>query len=162
MPEEPDPSRGARLAGTLLVLCGIIGIATGALPLAASVARMAGCHPGLGPLDWAGHGARATGLGVEWAALSSACGTLLGGLLVAAGLGWRRRRPWAPLVTLLYAISGLVVNGTDLTIFALAARPGPVRTALLILDSLAFALPILCLLALLRWRQGKEGRMVEE
>ncbi|HUT36900.1 MAG TPA: hypothetical protein VNE39_25685 [Planctomycetota bacterium] len=145
------PSRRAALAGDFLIVCGGVGVVLGVVPFAASLLRMAGCHLGLGPQDWAAHGVGAMGLSVPWAALSAACGAFLGGLLVAAGLGWRRARPWAPLVTLIYGLLGVLVTGTDLVIFALAARPGTMRTSMLIADGLACALAAGTLLALILW-----------
>ncbi len=149
---EDGPSRRAILAGDFLMVCGGVGLVTGVLPFAVSMLRLAGFDLGLGPRDWAAHGVEAMGLSVAWAALSSACGAFLGGLLLAAGLGWRRRRPWAPLVTLLYALLGILVTGIDLAIFALAARPGGRRTSMLIADGLAFALAAGVLAALIIWR----------
>ncbi|MBM4041331.1 MAG: hypothetical protein FJ290_22750 [Planctomycetes bacterium] len=146
-------SRRAILAGDFLMVCGGVGVVLGVVPFVVSALRMAGFSLGLGPQDWAAHGVEAMGLSVPWAALSSACGAFLGGLLLAAGLGWRRGRPWAPLVTLIYALLGIVVTGTDLVIFALAARRGPMRTSMLIADGLACALAAATLLALILWRR---------
>ena len=152
------PSRRAILAGDFLLVCGGVGLVLGIVPFAVSLLRLAGVTFGLGPHDWAAHGVVAMGLDVPWAALSSACGAFLGGLLVAAGLGWRRARPWAPLVTLIYALLGILVTGTDLAIFALAARPGAMRTSMLIADGLACALAAGTLLALILWRRRKTTR----
>ena len=156
MAGQADVSRGAAVAGDFLMVCGGIGIVTGLIPFAVSTLRLAGFDLGLGPHDWAAHGAQAMGLSVEWAALSSASGTFLGGLLVAAGIGWRRGKPWAPLVTLIYALDGMVVTGVDLTIFALAAMPGRMRASLLFLDGVAFALAFACLAALILRRRRAE------
>jgi len=145
-------SRRAVVAGDFLMVCGGVGLVTGLVPFAVSALRLLGFDLGLGPDDWAAHGVEAMGLSLEWAALSSICGAFLGALLLAAGLGWRRGRPWAPLVTLLYAIDGLLVTGTDLAIFALAARPGRMRTSMLIADAVAFALAVGVLAALIAWR----------
>ncbi|MBM4035664.1 MAG: hypothetical protein FJ291_28320 [Planctomycetes bacterium] len=152
------PSRLALVAGDFLIVCGGVGLVLGVVPFAASLLRLAGFGLGLSRQDWAAHGVEAMGLSLSWAALSSACGAFLGGLLVAAGVGWRRARPWAPLVTLIYALLGMLVTGTDLVIFALAARPGAMRTSMLIADSLAFALAAGTLLALILWRRGSRTR----
>ncbi|HPD16476.1 MAG TPA: hypothetical protein PLE19_16095 [Planctomycetota bacterium] len=148
---DGTPSRRAIVAGDFLMVCGGVGLVTGLVPFAVSLLRLAGCDLGLGPRDWAAHGVEAMGLDVPWAALSSACGAFLGGLLVAAGLGWRRGRPWAPLVTLTYALLGITVTGVDLAIFLLAARPGVMRTSMLIADSLAFVLACGVLVVLAFW-----------
>jgi hypothetical protein len=151
------PSRRAVVAGDFLIICGGVGLVLGVVPFAVSLLRLAGFSLGLSRQDWAAHGVEAMGLSVAWAALSSACGAFLGGLLVAAGVGWRRARPWAPLVTLIYALLGMLVTGTDLAIFALAARPGAMRTSMLIADSLAFALAAVALLVLALTRRGSGG-----
>jgi len=151
MADSANMSRGARLVCGFLMVCGGVGIVTGLVPFAVSALRLFGCHLGLGPQDWAAHGVEAMGLSLEWAALSSAEGAVLGGLLFAAGLGWRRRRPWAPLVTLVYAANGIVVTGVDLAIFARAARRGSMRTSMLVADGLAFALAAAVLLGLAVW-----------
>ena len=145
-------SRAARWVGVFLMVCGGVGVVTGLLPFAVSLARLLGHDFGRSAEDWAAHGVEAMGLSLEWAALSSANGAFLGGLLVAAGLGWRRGRAWAPLVTLLYALLGILVTGTDLAIFALAARPGAARASMLFLDGAAFALAAATLAALIVWR----------
>jgi hypothetical protein len=51
----------------------------------------------------------------------------------------------------------MLVTGTDLAIFALAARPGAMRTSMLIADSLAFALAAVALLVLALTRRGSGG-----
>lgn len=157
---KAQPSRRAVLAGDFLMVCGGVGLVLGIVPFAVSLARMAGCDFGLAHEDWAAHGVEAMGLSLPWAALSSVCGAFLGGLLLAAGLGWRRGRPWAPLVTFIYALLGTLVTGTDLAIFALAARPGTMRTLMLVADGLACALATGTLLALAAWhiRQRHEPR----
>jgi len=147
------PTRRAALAGDFLMVCGGVGLVAGLVPFAVSLLAMAGYDLGLGPRDWAAHGLAAMGLGAPWAALSSACGAFLGGLLVAAGLGWRRGRPWAPAVTLVYALLGITVTGVDLVVFAVAARPGSVRTSMLVADGAACALAVGVLVALVVWRR---------
>ena len=151
MAAKAEVSRRAALAGDFLMVCGGVGIVTGLVPFAVSFLRLLGFDLGLGPEDWAAHGVEAMGLSIEWAALSSVSGAFLGGLLLAAGIGWRRGRPWAPLVTLVYAIDGLLVAGTDLVIFALSATPGRMRNSMLLLDGIAFALALAVLAGLIAW-----------
>ena len=143
-----------RLTADFLMVCGGVGIVLGVLPLAVSALRLFGCTFGRTPEDWAAHGIEAMGLHLEWALLSSAAGAMIGGLWLASGIGWRRSRPWAPPVTLIAAINGLVVDGVDLVIFAAAAKPGTVRTSMLIADGFAFALAAGALVGLAIWRRG--------
>jgi len=145
-------SSRARRLGTLLVACGLVGVVTGLVPFVIALARLAGLPLGGGRWDLLAHGMRELGLSAEWAALSSASGIFLGALLIAAGSGWRRDRPWAPLVSLLYALDGLVVTGTDLAVFLVAARPGPMRRVMIGAESLAFALALGMLVGLGVWR----------
>ncbi|MFW6163277.1 MAG: hypothetical protein ACODAJ_10960 [Planctomycetota bacterium] len=133
------------------MLCGAVGVLTGGVPFVVGALRVAGCPFAQRAADWAVHGVEALGLGLAWAVLSSANGAMLGGLLLAAGVGWRRGRPWAPAVTLAYAVGGLLVNGVDLALFALLAHPGPTRSTLLVLDSLTFAVAAVVLIALVTW-----------
>jgi len=149
--EGSTPSSRARRLGAFLVACGLIGVVTGLVPFVIALARLAGLPVGGGRWDWLAHGMRELGLSAEWAALSSASGTFLGILLVAAGIGWRSARPWAPLLSLLYALDGLVVTGTDLAVFVVAARPGPMRKAMIAAESLAFGLALAVLLGLAVW-----------
>ena len=114
---------------------------------------MLGCAWARGAADWAVHGVDALGLSLEWAVLSSANGAMLGVLLLAAGLGWRRGRGWAPVVTLVYAVGGLLVNGVDLAIFATLSPPGPARTTMLALDAVTFGVAAIVLIALVAWRR---------
>ena len=160
MPAQPEISLRARWAGRLLIVCGGVGLVMGLVPFAVSMLRLAGVDFGRSAEDWAAHGVGALGLSLEWAALSSACGAFLGGLLIAAGLGWRRGRPWAPLVSLVYALLGLTVTGTDLAIFAIAAKPGFMRSSMLFLDGVAFAVAAAVLLGLIAWRRRTGRRAV--
>jgi len=160
LPDTPGvASRRAILAGDLLIVCGGVGLLTGVIPFAVNILRLLGCGFGLGHEDWAAHGVEAMGLSVPWAALSSANGAFLGGLLLTAGIGWRRGRRWAPLVTLIYALLGILVTATDLAIFALAARPGRMRTSMLLADGFAFALALGVLIGLIAWRRRRMARV---
>ena len=154
MQDSPPISRQRLVIADFLMVCGGIGIVLGVLPWAVSVLRLLGCEFGRTPQDWAAHGVEGMGLHVEWAALSSATGAMIGALWVASGLGWRRSRPWAPLVTLLAAINGLVVDGVDLFIFVVAARPGAARSWMLVGDGLAFAFSATVLIGLAIWWRG--------
>jgi len=142
-------------AGRFLILCGVIGLITGLVPLGISVLRLLGVTFGLGREDWAAHGVEAMGLDVPWATLSSADGTFLGALLLAAGIGWLRGRSWAPLVTLIYGLHGALITGLDLLIFASAARAGAMRAWMLVLDGIACALAVGVLAALGLWWWGR-------
>ena len=139
-------------AGRFLILCGVIGLATGLVPLAVNVLRLLGVS-GLGREDWRPTGSR------PWASTcrgrpSPADGTFLGALLLAAGIGWLRGRSWAPLVTLLYGLHGVLITGLDLLIFVSAARAGSMRTWMLVLDGIACALAVGVLAALGSWWWG--------
>ncbi|MCU0723371.1 MAG: hypothetical protein MUC63_07130 [Planctomycetes bacterium] len=149
-------SRRTRLAACVLVSAGGIGAIAGAVPFAINAARiLAGPDP-FGAPDFSAHGPEAMGLSTEWAALSSAAGTYLGGLLITAGVGWRRGRPWAAAVTWAYVFGGIAVNATDMLIFAFRARAGSTRAGMLVLDGIALAFPFLVAFFLLR-RKGVEA-----
>ena len=148
-PNEATPR--ARLAGMLLVMCGVVGVTTGVVPFLIAGLRLAAVAWAERAADWAAHGMDSLGLSVEWAVLSSACGTMLGVLLLAAGTGWRRGRAWAPVVTLIYAVGGLVVTGVDLAIFIVVSPHGTARTSMLVLESIAFAIAAVVLIALVTW-----------
>ena len=155
-------SPAARRAGLWLMFCGVVGIVAGVVPLVVNVLRVFGTDLGIAASHWAAHGPEAMGMGVDWATLSCADGTFLGSLLLAAGIGWWRARPWAPLVTLIYAIDGLIVNGTDLMLFAVYAAHGPTRTLMLVLDGAAGSVAATTMIGLIVWwcRQpsGREAR----
>jgi hypothetical protein len=138
----------------VLLVFGVIGLVAGLVPLAVSLLRIMGVTFGVPPEHWAAHGPAAMGMGTDWATLSSADGAFLGGLLIAAGIGWRRGRPWAPLVTLIYGIDGLLITGVDLMLFIFFATPGRIRTMMLVLDTLACALAAAALVGLLLWRRA--------
>jgi len=139
------------LAGKLLILCGVVGVTTGGLPFLVAALRIAACAWAESAVEWATYRLDSLGLSLEWAALSSACGAMLGALLLAAGVGWWRGRAWAPAVTLIYAVGGLTVTGVDLVLFVVLARPGAERTNMIVLDSLAFAAAAIVLIALIAW-----------
>jgi hypothetical protein len=151
MEGQAEVTRGTRRIGLFLIVCGVIGIVTGLLPLVLNVLRLLGCTFGLSRESMANHGVEAMGLSVPWAVLSCWDGAFLGSLLVAAGLGWRRGWRWAPLVTFLYAVHGTMITGLDLLIFATYARPGRMRDRMLVLDGLACALAVTVLVAMVVW-----------
>lgn len=150
MPASPR----ARWAGTALLVFGAIGLVAGLVPLVVNLLRIVGVTFGVPPEHWASHGPAAMGMGTDWATLSSAEGAFLGGLLIAAGIGWRRGRPWAPLVTLIYAVDGLLITGVDLLLFIFFATAGRIRTLMIALDTLAFALAAAALIGWLLWRRA--------
>jgi len=151
MPSPQHEVAPSRLAGRLLILCGVVGVTTGGLPFLVAALRLAACAWAESGVEWAAYRLDSLGLSLEWAALSSAWGTMLGVLLLAAGVGWWRGRAWAPAVTLVYAVGGLTVTGVDLAIFVVLARPGAERTNMIALDSIAFAAAAAVLIALIAW-----------
>jgi hypothetical protein len=156
-PNHVSVSRRARAAGWVLIAAGIIGVIGGAVPFAHSAARILVREDLWRDAGIASHGGEAMWLSVEWVMLSSAAGTYLGGLLIAAGLGWMRGRPWAPAVTWAYVFGGIAVNVTDMLIFAFRARPSPMRTQMLLLDGVALAFPCAVALALFLRGRGSRG-----
>ncbi|NQT89223.1 hypothetical protein HQ560_20810 [bacterium] len=158
MPPVDFAERYRIWVGRFLMVCGGIGIVAGVVPLTVNVLRMAGYDFGYTSEDWAAHGVEAMGLSVPWGALSSSDGAFLGSLLLAAGIGWRKGRDWAPLVTFIYAIGGTMVCGLDLFIFIVAATPGRARSLMLVLESFALALAVTCLIAVcVYWRRRAEA-----
>ncbi|MFP4058180.1 MAG: hypothetical protein ACLF0G_15035 [Candidatus Brocadiia bacterium] len=141
----------ARLAGLFLIICGVIGVVAGIVPLVLNVMRLLGCTFGLSPEGLESHGVAAMGLSVPWAILSCWDGTYLGSLLLAGGIGWRRGWAWAPLVTFLYAVHGVMVDGLDVLIFVVAATPGPMRSRMIVLDSIAGLVALSVLVGVVAW-----------
>ena len=139
LPERDSGTRHAAF-GWLLTVCGIIGLLTGGVVLVFILNRIVTGRPLAPGLDIVEHGIEGMRLSPEWAALSSALGAYLGAMLVLAGAGWRKGRPWASLATWGYVSCGLIVNLTDLIIFVFAAAPGPMRTLMLVLDGSALLL----------------------
>ncbi len=141
-PDWPAPPRRPGL-GWFLIAAGLIGVATGAVPY-----LLSGLHVVLGRDPWAApdvlmHGVRGLGLGMDWCMLSSAMGVYLGGAMIWSGWGWLRGRPWAILASWVYVACGLTVNVTDMTIFLFRARPGDMRTRMLLADGVALLIPLL-------------------
>ena len=128
--------------GTGLIVFGIAGVVTGIVPFVANGLRILVERDLWHTVDLMRHGVEAMGLSVEWGMLSAAAGTCLGVLLVCAGTGWRRGRPWAEAVSWCYVLCAVAVNGTDLVIFAARAKPGPMRSWMLLFDGVALLLPI--------------------
>lgn len=153
MADAADVTRAGKVAGLVLMVLGGVGVVTGAVALAVLTLHVLGVDVRIPPEHWASHGPAAMGMGVDWAMLSSACGVWLGGLLWASGVGWRRGRPWAFLVTVVYGLNGMVVCGVDLVLFGLFATAGPMRTAMLVADGVAFAVAASSLAGALAWRR---------
>ncbi len=149
-PSEPARSDRHSSFGWFLTACGVVGLLAGAVVLVFGLFRIIAGRSAASATDIMEHGIEGMQLAPEWAALSSAMGAYLGVLLIAAGTGWRRGRPWAPLVTWGYVSCGLVVNLTDMVIFAVAAAPGPMRSLMLVLDGLALLLVLFVGVWLLR------------
>jgi len=136
--------------GRILILIGLIGVVTGLVPLTSNGLRILFDDGLWNIVDLASHGVEAMGLSVEWGLLSSAMGTCLGVLLIWAGIRWRRGHEGAVTVTWAYVIVALGVNISDMIIFAFRARPGSMRTQMLIFDGIALLIPILLAVRLRR------------
>ncbi|MHC4599423.1 MAG: hypothetical protein ACYS47_10495 [Planctomycetota bacterium] len=128
--------------GWILIVIGVIGVITGVVPFITNGLRIVVDEDLWNVVDLADHGVEAMGLTVEWGMLSSAMGMFLGFLLLWAGVGWLRAAHWAPTVTVAYVICGLTVNFTDMIIFLFRAKHGAMRTQMLVLDSIAFVIPL--------------------
>jgi len=173
--------RRHKVTGIVLFWIGIVGIVTGVIPFLTNGVRIVGGQAGdrfleralevgrsiplIGqPLfegDLAAHGVEAMALSPEWGMLSSAMGTVLGVLLLMSGRGWIRARRSAPAVTWLYVVCGLAVNFTDMLIFIFRAKEGRMRSHMLVADGVAFVIPGLLLVWLLKngygWRETFVG-----
>lgn len=147
-----NTSRNA-VAGYTLIALGVVGVVVGLVPLAINTLRIVAGWDLWGAGDLAAHGVEAMGLSVEWAMLSCVMGTYLGALLLWAGFGWLRGRPWAVLATWMYVAGALAVNVTDMIIFTFAARPGAMRTQMLVFDGIATAVPLVAGAWLIRRRR---------
>ena len=132
-----------KIVGWALIAAGVIGVLTGIVPLTTNALRILVDEDLWHVVDLAAHGVEAMGLSVEWGMLSSAMGTCLGAMLLCAGVGWRGGRPWATAVSWAYVFAALAVNGTDMIIFLFRARPGPMRTQMLVFDGIATLFPLL-------------------
>ena len=147
-------SQRHRGLGWFLVIIGVIGVLTGAVPLTTNGLRIL-VDPDLwNVVDLASHGVEAMGLSVEWGFLSSAMGTVLGVVLLWAGVCWLRGYPCARRVTWNYVLVGLTVNVVDMIIFAFRAKHGPMRTQMLFADGIAMLIPIVLGVWLIRQVRG--------
>ena len=148
-----------RLVGWLLILAGVVGVISGVIPFTTNGLRILVNEDLWNVVDLAAHGVEAMGLSVEWGMLSSAMGTVLGVLLLWAGVAWVQGRPSAAVVTWAYVLVGLAVNITDMTIFVFRAKHGPMRTQMLALDGIAMLIPWVLAGWLLRQRRpaGRVG-----
>jgi hypothetical protein len=131
--------------GWALGVAGVIGVVTGLVPFVGTSLRLV-VDENLwkipGTEDLAAHGMESMSLSLEWCMLSSAMGTYLGVLLLLAGFGWVRGRPWALPVSIAYVLGGLAVNFTDLVIFLFRAQSGLMRTLMILFDGIAFLIPL--------------------
>jgi hypothetical protein len=150
------------VVGWLLVAAGAVGVITGLVPLTINVLRVAVDERLWNLVDLAAHGVESLGLSLEWAVLSSAMGTCLGVLLLWAGVGWLKGRPWAAAVSGAYVLAGLAVNASDMLIFARLARPGATRTLMLLADGIALMVPVLLGAWLLQMRSGRRQAVQEK
>ncbi|MFB3891628.1 MAG: hypothetical protein ACE15C_06345 [Phycisphaerae bacterium] len=156
------PESRHRLTGWLLVAAGAVGVVTGLVPLTINTLRII-VDPGLwGLLDLAAHGVEAMGLSMEWGMLSSAMGVCLGVLLLWAGSGWLKGRHWAAPVSWAYVLVGLGVNISDTIIFACRARPGQMRTTMLLADAVALLIPVLLAIWLIRRKSRPAGGLTRK
>ena len=129
--------------GWFLIVTGVVGTVTGFVPLTINALRIVVSERRWDFLDLAAHGVEAMGLSIEWGMLSSAMGVCLGGFMLCAGVGWLKGRPWAAPVSWTYVLAGLTVNISDMIIFAFRARPGEMRTGMLLCDGVALLIPVL-------------------
>lgn len=148
-----------RLTGWVLVIIGVAGVLTGLVPFTTNGLRIVAHEELWNVVDLAAHGVEAMGLSVEWGMLSSAMGTVLGVLLLWAGVGWLRGRPWAPTVTWAYVLAALGVNVTDMIVFVFRAKPGPMRSHMLVFDGIALLVPVAAAWCLLR--RARRARRVQ-
>ena len=132
----------------MLLLAGVVGVIGGLVPFTINALRILVSSDLWGSVDFAAHGVEAMGLSVEWGLLSSAIGTFLGVLMVAAGRGFITSRAWARPVAWSYVFGGITVNVTDMVIFAFVAKEGAMRTQMLILDGGALLFPAAVAIAL--------------
>jgi len=162
METRPKQMNGARTSrharvGWVLTILGIVGVITGVIPFTINALRILADENLWGTMDFAAHGVESMGLSVEWGMLSSAMGAYLGALLLWAGRGWRSGSPRAGLASWVYVVSGLAVNVTDMIIFAFRARPGPVRSQMLVFDGIALLIPVLLAIWLIGLRRRAAG-----
>jgi len=156
--EKPMNVRRHPRLGKFLILVGLIGVVSGVVPLTINALRILVDEQLWNMLDFAAHGVESLGLSTEWGLLSSAMGTYLGVLLLLAGTGWLRGRARAVPATWAYVSCALVVNIADMIIFAFRAKPGPVRTQMLVFDAVALAIPAgLCVWLLRRRLEINDG-----
>jgi len=168
-----DPRRHKGI-GIALFWVGVVGVVTGAIPFVTNGLRIVWGQRGdqileraletgrsipligeaLFKGDLAAHGVEAMALSPEWGMLSSAMGVYLGFLLLLSGRGWIRGRRSAPAVTWLYVVCGLAVNFTDMLIFIFRAKEGEMRSHMLVADGLAFLIPAVLLVWLLKNKYG--------
>jgi len=153
--DERQP-RPHPLLGRLLIAAGVLGVVAGVVPLAIITVRVLVGGPFLAEADFLAHGVAALGFSPEWGMLSSAMGACLGVMMIWAGVGWLRARPWARLVSWVYVVCGLMVNIPDMTVFVLLARHGSMRTQMLIYDGIAAAIPVA--LGVWLWRRSPRRR----
>jgi hypothetical protein len=140
-----DESRATRhpRVGWFLIVTGVVGLVAGLVPLTINALRIVGSERLWDHLDLAAHGVETMGLSIEWGMLSSAMGVCLAGFMLCAGVGWLKGRPWAAPVSWAYVLAGLTVNISDMVIFAFRARPGEMRTGMLLCDGAALLIPVL-------------------
>ncbi len=142
-------------------MAGVIGLVTGGVPYVINTLRVIAHENPAGASDFAAHGPQAMGLSLEWAMLSSAMGIVLGILLLWAGIAYLRGYAWADLIGWVYVLVGLAVNCTDMLIFTFKARPSAIRSWLLLIDGVAFVIPMVVAVWLLRRRRRRLRCLLE-
>lgn len=134
------------LVGMIMFVVGCIGFIAGLVPFCIALIQLWN-HvktPSVSPVfTLLDHGARAMGLSVEWALLSSTAGMILGFFLMWSGIGWMKNYSWARIVTYAYIISGISINAVDLIIFLIVAKAGVIRNTMIAFDIIAFLFPVI-------------------
>lgn len=132
--------------GMIMFVAGCIGFVAGLVPFCIALIQLWNQTKTLSVcpvFTWIDHGARAMGLSLEWALLSSTAGMILGFFLMWSGIGWMKNYSCARIITYAYIISGISINAVDLIIFFIVAKAGVIRNTMIVLDIFAFFFPVI-------------------